>query len=261
MDTLQEILKFSLSGEIHLIGCPKGAQEEMQSLAYEMLGPGLNPSGRNAGDLVRLTISDLSNAGPDEFPDIARLGTAIYRAAGFRDQFEGLVLVDARRLAKKNNIDVPRLQALGEAFEVWAGRAHVYVFGDPEQEVLIPMANALDVSGRLSVHIPAAAREKAPLEDVLDQLGIQTSESSRQKLSSHISSVQDLPGFSLMRCLSSIARGTKHITMQMVQNEKNDPFSYSNRLAYKPEKKQGRRIGFDTNARERSDDDCISNAI
>lgn len=261
MNTLQEILKVSLSGQIHLIGCPKAAQEEMQSLAYEMLGPELNPSGRNANDLVRLTISDPSNAGPDEFPDIARLGTAIYRAAGLRDQFEGLVLIDARRLAEKKRVDVPRLQALGEALQIWAARAHVYVFGEPDREVLIPMANALDVGGRLFVHAPAAAREKMPLAEALVQLEIQTNDSSRTKLAAHIASVEDLPGFSLTKCLQSIARGTKHITIRMVQDEIDDPFSYTNRLAYTPEKKQGRRIGFDANARERSDVECISNDI
>ena len=261
MNTLQEILKLSLSGQIHLIGCPKAAQEEMQSLAYEMLGAGLNPSGRNASDLVRLTISDQSNAGTDEFPDIARLAAAIYRAAGLRDQFEGLVLIDARRLAEKKHIDVPRLQALGEALQLWAARAHVYIFGEPDRDVLIPMANALDVGGKLFVHAPEAAREKQPLEEALEQLEIHTNDTARCKLSAHIASVENLPGFSLTKCLRSIARGTKHITLQMVQDEKDDPFSYSGRLAYTPEKERRRRIGFDTNAPERSDDECISNGI
>lgn len=105
MDTFQEILNRSLRGRIHLIGCPHDIQDEMQTLAYETLTPQLNPSRRNAEDLVRLTIADQSGAGIDEFPDVARLGAALYRAAGFRDQFEGLVLVDARRLAQKKHIE------------------------------------------------------------------------------------------------------------------------------------------------------------
>ena len=240
-----------------LLCAPAGQQTEITTAVYEALRDKalLNPTGRNHTDIVHMSLYSGDEA-PDRFSSLVNWARALFLAAGYRDQFEGLVMLNIAGVTDK-----PRLRAVAEGINRWCKRCYVLLYGYEEKnENLMTVIDTLDLYGTLRV--ACAAPERSLQADVLaeiDSRGYNISLTARKRLAAMLEQVHDKPGFTAEKYFTALgaAKGIgSTITEEMLQRITDDPYSYHNRLGSMPQKKDAsrRRIGFgaDDGAREAS---------
>ena len=246
-DRMNEIINTLVAqrGQPMLLCAPASQQSDLVNSLYAEVGKRqvLNPTGRNHTDVVHMSLYS-GNEPPDHFTSLAHWARALFAAAGYRDQFEGLVMLNIAGVKDK-----PRLRAVAEGIETWCRRSYVVLYGYEEKDPeLMSVINTLDLYGTLRV---ACIEQERNVETdamaEIDRRGYNISLAARKRLSDMLAEVSNKPGFTMEKYFNALGVGNElcgSISAEMLTRITNDPFSYHNRLRNDGPKSSRRRIGF-----------------
>lgn len=234
-------------GKPVLIGCGRDEQEYVISTVYERLKPRLNPTGRNRKDYVCHRLMPCWEKDDNDFPDLHQICDKLFKAAGFRDAFEGLLVVDTGAMVRKSECDSDRLSALAEALEIWCRRAFVVLLGPNSDESLCRAADALDLHGDMQVEKLNRAGQRGDVRSTMEKLGVAADDDVIEAVDSLLADCVERAGFDPEKAIRSILNGETHrITLPMVETERRSKFSYTSRFRMlRRSGPQNQRIGFD----------------
>lgn len=222
--TTGEMLDCMRRGAAVLVNCPDYQREEIVQIAREALSSQLNPSGRCRSDMARVWIRSA-----DDPRDLSMMCQRIYDAAGYRAQFDGLLVVDVSGMELQGE-GVDKLKAIGEGIQRWASEAYTLVFGPTGERAFLIAADALDADGSLRA-LPVQSRGGNSIEDVLTSMGVSCTPEALRLLADEHEKGAQYAGYSPEKMIRSMLRGGSELTAESIGAAAADSYGYLQRLA------------------------------
>jgi len=230
--TINDIYTLSPGSRV-LALCPEKAREALvENLCASMPRSFKTGTELNEFSVVSMDITlSIHPIDANSFKDLNTLCEKLIIAAGRRSHFRGLLLLDLSGFAGNYSANT-RLKALGELLAMPDGLASecvTFIYGPKREEDLLNCADCLDFDGRLAI-IDCSVPGKRGLDELLADAGFTCDNDARQLLEDTISQMADCAEFSASKFLRSCGNSEGVITAARIDELKNDPWSYINRV-------------------------------
>jgi len=241
---ITDLIHRTTPGSIFLFSDPGEEKQEARRQLARELPPFMKTSGLCKTKTLMMDMC--GSPDPNAFSDLVALINKLIISAGYRDRYDGLLLLDIADLMTTGN--EVRLAALGEFLSMPEGLASCCVtvlLGPKTEAELIACAELLDFSGKLQADSLELNESGRRLEELLGATGMKcTNVRLRRELDKSIAQFRQKKNFDAEKYLRAAADGSE-ITQESFQRMVDNKYSYHNRLnaADRPVELQ-RKIGF-----------------